>query len=156
VRIQVLSPSARAVVRGDVGSELFASESAAVRNSSPLTTFGVDSLMAAELRKQIEHDLAIVVPAVEFLDGPSVAALADWLGSTLSSGAPWKPKTTVPADLLVTAPNRGHEASALAGERWIDLLTQVPHVSDDDVDALLREVLQAEGDSDDWNSRPGS
>jgi len=123
---------------------------------SPLTTFGVDSLMAAELRKQIEHDLGIVVPAVEFLDGPSVAALADWLGSTLSSGAPWKPKTTVPADLLVTAPNGGHEASALAGERWIDLLTQVPHVSDDDVDALLREVLQAEGDSDDWNSRSGS
>ena len=27
---------------------------------SPLTTFGVDSLMAAELRKQIEHDLGIV------------------------------------------------------------------------------------------------
>jgi hypothetical protein len=122
----------------------------------PLTTFGFDSLMAAELRKQIEHDLGIVVPAVEFLDGPSVAALADWLGSTLSSGGPWKPKKTVPADLLVAAPNGAHEASALAGERWIDLLTQVPDVSDDDVDALLREVLHAEGDSDDWNSRSSS
>jgi acyl transferase domain-containing protein len=116
---------------------------------SPLTTFGVDSLMAAELRTQIERDLGIVVPAAEMLDGPSVAGLADWLGSSLSAAGPWKPKETVPADLLVAAPNGVHEASVLAGERWIDLLTQVPDVSDDDVDALLREVLQAgEGEND--------
>jgi phthiocerol/phenolphthiocerol synthesis type-I polyketide synthase C len=110
---------------------------------SPLTNFGVDSLMAAELRTQIERDLGIVVPAVELLDGPSVAGLADWLGSTVSAAGPWKPKKTLPADILVATPNGAHEASALAGERWIDLLTQVPDVSDDDVDALLREVLQA-------------
>jgi phthiocerol/phenolphthiocerol synthesis type-I polyketide synthase C len=109
---------------------------------SPLTNFGVDSLMAAELRTQIERDLGIVVPAVELLDGPSVAGLADWLGSTVSAEGPWKPKKSVSADLLVATPTGAHAASELAGERWIDLLTQVPDVSDDDVDALLREVLQ--------------
>jgi phthiocerol/phenolphthiocerol synthesis type-I polyketide synthase C len=55
----------------------------------------------------------------------------------------------VPADLLVAAPNGAHEASSLAGSRWIDLLTQVPDVSDDDVDALLREILQAGEDTND-------
>jgi acyl transferase domain-containing protein len=117
--------------------------------SSPLTSFGVDSLMAAELRTQIERDLGVTVPAVELLDGPSIAGLAGWLGSTLSAARPWQPKATVPADLLVAAPDGAQEASTLAGSRWIDLLTQVPEVSDDDVDALLREVLQSGEDTND-------
>jgi acyl transferase domain-containing protein/acyl-CoA synthetase (AMP-forming)/AMP-acid ligase II len=116
---------------------------------SPLTNFGVDSLMAAELRAQIERDLGVVVPVVELLDGPSVAGLADWLGSTLSDAGPWKPRATVPADLVAATPEGAQEGSALAGSRWIDLLTQVPEVSDDDVDALLREVLQSGEDNDD-------
>lgn len=117
--------------------------------SSPLTSFGVDSLMAAELRTQIERDLGVTVPAVELLDGPSIAGLAGWLGSTLSAARPWQPKATVPADLLVAAPDGAQEASTLAGSRWIDLLTQMPEVSDDDVDALLREVLQSGEDTND-------
>jgi len=55
----------------------------------------------------------------------------------------------VPDDLLVATADRAAEASDLAGSRWIDLLTQVPEVSDDDVDALLREVLRAEEDNND-------
>ncbi|MGZ7033953.1 MAG: acyltransferase domain-containing protein, partial [Ilumatobacteraceae bacterium] len=117
--------------------------------SSPLTDVGVDSLMATELRAQIERDLGVIVPTVELLDGPSIAGLADWLGSTLSAAGSWKPNATVPADLLVATPDGAQEASALAGSRWIDLLTQVPEVSDDDVDALLREVLQSGEDRND-------
>jgi phthiocerol/phenolphthiocerol synthesis type-I polyketide synthase C len=116
---------------------------------SPLTNFGVDSLMAAELRTQIERDIGVVVPVVELLDGPSVAGLADWLAATLSGAAQRKPNGVVPDDLLVATADRAAEASDLAGSRWIDLLTQVPEVSDDDVDALLREVLRAEEDNND-------
>jgi phthiocerol/phenolphthiocerol synthesis type-I polyketide synthase C len=116
---------------------------------SPLTNFGVDSLMAAELRTQIERDIGVVVPVVELLDGPSVAGLADWLAATLSGAGQRKPNGVVPDDLLVATADRAAEASDLAGSRWIDLLTQVPEVSDDDVDALLREVLRAEEDNND-------
>ena len=48
---------------------------------SPLNHLGVDSLIAVELRTQIERDLGIVVPVVQLLDGPSVAALADRISS---------------------------------------------------------------------------
>ena len=113
---------------------------------SPLNNLGVDSLMAAELRAQIERDVGIVVPVVQLLDGPSVAGLADWLGATLSGPGPWRPNPTVPADLLVATPEGALEETDLAGSRWIDLLAQVPEASDDDVDALLREVLAARED----------
>jgi acyl transferase domain-containing protein/acyl-CoA synthetase (AMP-forming)/AMP-acid ligase II len=116
---------------------------------SPLTNFGVDSLMAAELRTQIERDIGVVVPVVELLDGPSVAGLADWLAATLSGAGQRKPNDVVPDDLLVATADRAAEASDLAGSRWIDLLTEVPEVSDDDVDALLREVLRAGEDNND-------
>jgi phthiocerol/phenolphthiocerol synthesis type-I polyketide synthase C len=116
---------------------------------SPLTNFGVDSLMAAELRTQIERDIGVVVPVVELLDGPSVAGLADWLAATLSGTGQRKPNDVVPDDLLVATADRAAEASDFAGSRWIDLLTQVPEVCDDDVDALLREILRAGEDNND-------
>jgi phthiocerol/phenolphthiocerol synthesis type-I polyketide synthase C len=83
------------------------------------------------------------------LDGPSVAGLADWLAATLSGAGQRKPNDVVPDDLLVATADRAAEASDLAGSRWIDLLTQVPEVCDDDVDALLREVLRAGEDNND-------
>ena len=51
---------------------------------SPLPQLGVDSLVAVELRAQIERDLGIVVPVVRLLDSPSVAGLAEWLVEQLS------------------------------------------------------------------------
>ena len=116
---------------------------------SPLNNLGVDSLMAAELRAQIAHDVGVVVPVVNFLDGPSVAGLADFLGTTLSASGPWWPGPTVAADLLKGIPDGAPEPTDLADSRWIDLLTQVPDSSDDDVEALLREVLAAQEDQDD-------
>jgi phthiocerol/phenolphthiocerol synthesis type-I polyketide synthase C len=116
---------------------------------SPLNNLGVDSLMAAELRAHIERDVGVVVPVVNFLDGPSVSALADWLGTTLSEPGMWRPNPKVPDVLLKETAKRGSEPIDLAGSRWIDLLTQVPDSSDDDVDALLREVLATQEDHDD-------
>jgi acyl transferase domain-containing protein/acyl-CoA synthetase (AMP-forming)/AMP-acid ligase II len=116
---------------------------------SPLNNLGVDSLMAAELRAQIERDVGVVVPVVQLLDGPTVAGLAEWLGATLSGPGPWWPTPTVPAGLLVATHGGALEDTDLGGSRWIDLLTQVPEVSDDDVDALLREVLAAQEGQDD-------
>ena len=123
--------------------------------ASPLHNLGVDSLMASELRTQIERDLGIVVPVVELLDGPTVSSLAGWLSDALSAAGPAEPNPPAapapPPDTRSaqhdSTPARG--ASDVADARWIDLLTQVPEVSDDDVDALLREVLTGRKDQDD-------
>ena len=44
--------------------------------NQPMNRFGVDSLMAVELRNRIEGDLGVVIPVVNFLKGLSPAQLA--------------------------------------------------------------------------------
>lgn len=47
-----------------------------VDGQRPLTAFGLDSLMAIELKNEIETSLAIELPMVTFLQGPSLSQLA--------------------------------------------------------------------------------
>jgi phthiocerol/phenolphthiocerol synthesis type-I polyketide synthase C len=117
----------------------------------PLNQLGVDSLIAVELRAQIERELGIVVPVVQLLDGPSVSGLADWLGDRLSSAAPAEPDPTVSADTHAAQPNGATVPKAAGGadSRWTDLLAQLPQIPEDDVDELLRGLLGArEGEHD--------
>jgi acyl transferase domain-containing protein len=116
---------------------------------SPLNNLGVDSLMAAELRTHIERDVGVVVPVVNLLDGPSVSALADWLNTTLSKPGMWRPDPQLAIELVTETAERASARIDLMSSRWIDLLTQIPDSSDDDVDALLREVLASQEDHDD-------
>jgi acyl carrier protein len=108
----------------------------------PLISFGLDSLMAAELRAQIECEIGIVVPLAELLDGPNVAGLADWLATTLSESERHKSNGTAPTDHGEATADGAAEASDLDEARWSDLLAQVGDASDDDVDVLLREILK--------------
>jgi phthiocerol/phenolphthiocerol synthesis type-I polyketide synthase C len=109
----------------------------------PLNRLGVDSLIAVELRTQIERDLSIVVPVVQLLDGPSVAGLADWLGDRFLDASAAKADPIAAAGTGATPPNGapGPEAPGAAGSRWMDLLVQLPEVPDNEVDELLRELL---------------
>lgn len=106
----------------------------------PLNRLGLDSLIAVELRNQIERDLGIVVPVVQLLDSPSVAGLAEWLGDRLLTAAP---------DLTAAGPRAAAQANGeqketeIAGSRWMELLAKLPEIPEDDVDDLLREVLAA-------------
>ena len=108
----------------------------------PLNHLGIDSLIAVELRTQIARDLGIVVPVVQLLEGPSVAGLADRLSDQFlgTSSAEPDPRPN-------GAP--GPEPADVAPSRWVDLLTRLPEVPDDDVDELLHELLAArEGEHD--------
>jgi acyl transferase domain-containing protein/NADPH:quinone reductase-like Zn-dependent oxidoreductase/acyl carrier protein len=49
-----------------------------------LVRFGLDSLMAVELKNRIESDMAVNLPAARLLQGPSVAELAEWLAAEVS------------------------------------------------------------------------
>jgi phthiocerol/phenolphthiocerol synthesis type-I polyketide synthase C len=111
---------------------------------SPLHQLGVDSLVAVELRAQIERDLGIVVPVVRLLDGPSVTGLAGWLVERLSP-ATAEPEP-VETDHVRTAQVNGGNGT---DPQWMDVLGRLPDISDDDVDALLRDVLAAREGQDD-------
>jgi acyl carrier protein len=53
----------------------------------PISTMGFDSLMAIELKNQVEKDLKIIIPMVTFLEGPSVSQLTEMLLGELTAGA---------------------------------------------------------------------
>lgn len=104
---------------------------------APLSSLGVDSLITLELRIQVERELGIVVPVARLLDGPSVASLSGWLSEELSD--PARVAAASPPD--PAQPAVTEEQPGTAPGRGLELLAQVPELSDDDVDALLREVL---------------
>ena len=53
----------------------------------PVSSLGFDSLMAIELKNRVEADLGIVMPIVQFLQGPSVAQLTALLLHELEAPA---------------------------------------------------------------------
>jgi acyl carrier protein len=68
----------------------------------PVTRMGFDSLMALELKNRLDADLGVVIPMVQFLEGPSVADLT----------------TLVLAELTAApAPPLAHAHRAPQGER---------------------------------------
>jgi acyl carrier protein len=112
---------------------------AALDVEQPLNNVGIDSLMAIELKNRIESDLGVTVPMVKFLEGPSVRGLADYLAEQLvpllaGHRAPPDARDEPPPD-----PADGLDARS-AGR----LLAQLDTLSDDQVDALLRELHASE------------
>lgn len=124
----------------------------ALDSQTPLNRLGVDSLITLDLRMQVERDLGVVVPVTRLLEGPSVASLAGWLRDHL-------PETAAGAS--ATQPGAAPRATALADNAaqepgGIDLLTQVPELSDDDVEELLQKVLAERGDDRELAVKEGS
>ena len=115
---------------------------------SPLHQLGVDSLVAVELRAQIERDVGIVVPVVRLLDGPSVTGLAGWLTERLSPAIA-EPVPVATDDAPTANGTNGTNGTNGADPQWMDVLGRLPDISDDDVDALLRDVLAAREGQDD-------
>jgi NAD(P)-dependent dehydrogenase (short-subunit alcohol dehydrogenase family)/acyl carrier protein len=89
--------------------------------NEPLTAFGIDSLMAVELKNRVDRDLGLSIPLVHYLDGSGIERLADALLDSAASARPVAPSA------------EGGEESAL--------LAQLPEMSDDEVDALLKRML---------------
>jgi hypothetical protein len=81
---------------------------------------GMDSLMAVQLKNRIETDLGVLVPIAHFLQSPSVAQLTAQL---LEQLAPML-STSIAEQTLVS----------------------IDQLSDEEVDAMLRDLLAAEED----------
>jgi acyl carrier protein len=102
----------------------------------PLNELGLDSLMAVEMKNRIESDLGLVVPMVKLLQGPSLAQLGAYVLEHVAALEP------------ATAPKLTSAAKAVDQPEAQQLLAQLDQLSNDQVDALLADLLIAEGQPD--------
>jgi acyl transferase domain-containing protein len=81
-----------------------------VTRDAPIADFGLDSLMALEIRNRLERDLAVELPASLLWSHPTVSALADHL-ARLAAGADAAP-AGAPTDAAVTPHAHAHAPGA--------------------------------------------
>jgi len=93
----------------------------------PITRMGLDSLMAIEVKTQIQGALDVSVPLVTFLQGPSVSELAKTVVELLADSAP-QPAAAPPPEAAAPGP---------------DVTERVAALSDDEVEAMLRDLYDA-------------
>ncbi|MFD8694715.1 type I polyketide synthase [Kitasatospora purpeofusca] len=82
-RVETLVAGLTASVRTALGSR-----AAAVDADAPLSTLGLDSLMAVELRNEIQGRLGVKVTVAEFLKGATVRSLAGQVVEGLTAAGP--------------------------------------------------------------------
>jgi len=112
----------------------------------PLTALGLDSLMAIELKNRIERELKVRIPIVTFLQGPGIVQFADQILEQLKQLAVrQEPQVSVshPGPLAQPMQEQTTNGSQVDAEQ---LLTQLDQLSDTEVDALLQQMLEEDGD----------
>ena len=95
-----------------------------------LSEMGLDSLMSVELRNRLQTSLRRSLPTTLAFDHPTIDELARYLDSELS-------EATEASAVPVRAAEPGGDA---------DLLGRVDELSDDEVNALLAQMLEQKGD----------
>jgi acyl transferase domain-containing protein len=96
---------------------------------APLSRLGIDSLMAVELKNRLETEAGFSLPVVALLEGPSLAQLTARLLSQVGQASS---TSTTPPLVRRETPAR--------------LLERVHELSDDQVEALLREAENGAAD----------
>lgn len=100
----------------------------------PLTHLGIDSLMATEIKNRVELELAVELPMIRFLEGPTVSRLARALLQQLDDPIVREPASVSPPSASGIDESADPEASRL--------LAELDDLSDEDVDALMRRMLK--------------
>ena len=101
----------------------------------PLSRFGLDSLMAIELRNRVKRDLNVELTVVSFLDESSIECLVDEIAARLDldERAP---------DVSAGMPLKSD--GGISAEQAKHLLSNLDRLSDEQVDALLEANLREE------------
>ncbi len=116
-------PGALSSHLADQISSILRLPAAKIDPKQPIRRFGLDSLMAVELKNRIEADFGVSIPIVRLLQGVTITDLSDEVMAA-----------------VVPDGEEGAHSDASAEE----LLARVDELSDDEVDALL-ENLSADG-----------
>ena len=127
-------------------SRVLGTTAARIDVDKPLTSLGMDSLMAVELRNWVEKELRVSVPIMEMMQASSLSGLADVLLTRLG-GVPGEP-ITPPTEPTGPAPAKNgtprHEDQPAAGpgsEEPLGLLETLPELSSEQIDSLLSARL---------------
>ncbi len=108
--------------------------------ATPIGTLGLDSLMGLEIRNRLEASLGLTISATLLWTVPTVAALAPYLAEKLGLSLQLDAREATPSE-----PARPPERlSSKEGERAVQALEQLKHVSADD---LRRALGRARGNS---------
>ncbi|KJY26902.1 acyltransferase domain-containing protein, partial [Streptomyces sp. NRRL S-495] len=128
-RVETLVAGLTASVRTALGSR-----AAAVDADAPLSTLGLDSLMAVELRNEIQGRLGVKVTVAEFLKGATVRSLAGQVVEGLTATGPAAATATAgeaaPIRRAARSTDRTPDAAADPTAELLALLEQVTETSE--------------------------
>lgn len=107
----------------------------------PLTNLGFDSLMAVELSNRLKNELAVEIPTVKIIQGPSIIQLAAQVNeqlpaSVVSNSSLSEPKTAEIAQAVKVA-----LSSEIQKQDAAQVLTELDRLSDAEIDTLLNSML---------------
>ena len=105
-----------------------------IDSDRPLNEMGLDSLMTVELKNRLEKELGSSIPTVELMRGPSIKKLSNVLIVQLT-GSP-APVVSHEKEIITET------TEEIGSETAEELLHKVDHLSDREVDSLLRDLTE--------------
>ena len=110
-------------------------------DSTPINRLGLDSLMATELRNRLDTATGCSLPLVRLLEGPSCAEIVRILETMLDAAA-----SNLSGEVVARADAGGVQTGVLPDEA-ARILDGLDDLSEEEVDALLKELLLQKGES---------
>ena len=114
-----------------------------------LSSLGLDSLMAMELKNWIEEELGVQVPITIFLQEPGIAQFSAQLLDQLVISASTPLIPLIPSGTQVDGRVKISNGDGLSRQAAEQLLADLDQLSDEEVDALLSQISQEEDDQAD-------
>ncbi len=110
-----------------------------------LSSLGLDSLLAMELKNWIEEELGVQVPITIFLQEPSIAQFSAQLLDQLVITASTPSIPLIPSETQVDGHVNIGDGDGLNRQAAEQLLADLDQLSDEEVDALLGQISQEDG-----------
>jgi aryl carrier-like protein len=115
----------------------------------PLLQFGIDSLMAVELRNWLESELRVDLPIVALMRSPSISGLAELLAERIEANGQ-APHVDTGRNGTPNPSTNGHHVRLPLDPAPTEILARIEDLSGDQVDELLAALLNGDGHGTGW------